>query len=143
MGGYYSWEKVSSYNTVTNSWTSHPDMNEKRYYHGCAFHPSTNTIIVAGGVIPSGYSTEVIDVGTWTYRKAGDLNHGRQRHALVTVGEEYPTVYAMGGKDGYALSSVEEWDPVKEEWRVLSSLDKARYNFAALAITESTLSTVC
>merc|ERR1711981_1160486 len=82
-------KKVTSYNTVTDSWTTHPELNEGRYNHACAFHPPTNSIIVAGGNLDRNSAmstTEIIPVDTWIPRKVGDLKQQREKYAMVTVG---------------------------------------------------------
>ena len=75
---------------------------------------------------------------------AGNLKEGRYSHALVTV--EHPqwhlpttppaTIFAIGGQNRtHSRSSVEEWEPVTQTWKMTSfELEESRERFGALAV---------
>ena len=131
--------------TSDNGWqqgTKWPQLQTHRiYWHGCI--KIGKKVIVSGGYSNYGNalsSTEVLDLETRKIEYAGDLATPReffQMVKIITVGLE--RFLAMGGYDGSALDSVEEFDVDTLTWKPASpaKLLEARYFYAAIALQRS------
>lgn len=63
----------------------------------------------------------------------------RKEHSTVMVNGK---VYALGGYDGEQarfLSECEVYDVTKDEWSIISSMNKAKCAFAATAVNNDTI----
>lgn len=65
-----------------NSWTQVNDMSSARYAHSATVLPSSNKVIVVGGV-GSGQSVDMYDPSTQQWKATAPLHHARSSHSAV------------------------------------------------------------
>merc|ERR1719369_1415995 len=142
LGGYFSQNAVSVFDTTTSTWSTKQSLIQGRMSHGCSV--INNKIIVAGGSYEGGEvldSTEIIPLTTWIPETGGKLNTARTSLSIVTVGGFYQRLFAVGGHDyPNDFSTIEEWDEDNEEWKNSpNKLQKGRSSAAAIAVPPSVL----
>ena len=138
IGGLGTEDRIMSFNTRTNIFSTFGSLQQGRYHHSCAL--LNNLILVAGGY-SGGYlsSTEVIPLANGIPRYGGNLNPARYEFGLATIGGHYKRVISFGGYTGWDgssyLSTVEEWNEDTEEWKLAPySLEEGKTEFASLAV---------
>lgn len=131
IGGLGTEDRIMSFNTRTNIFSTLGSLQQGRYYHSCTL--LNNLVLVVGGY-SGGYlsSTEIIPLANGTPRYGGNLNTARGVFGLATIGGHYKKSISFGG---YGISSVEEWDEDTEEWKLAPyTLEEGKYQFASLAV---------
>ena len=135
IGGLGTEDRIMSFNTRTNIFSTFGSLQQGRYHHSCAL---LNDLILVAGGYSGGYlsSTEVIPLANGISRYGGNLNTVRYEFGLATIGGHYKKAISFGGYDGgILLSTVEEWDEDTEEWKLAPySLEEGKGDFASLAV---------
>merc|ERR1711974_531916 len=92
-------KKVAELNISSGNWRYLPEMGEVRAGHGCTI--VGRKVVVAGGWYKS---SEILDLDTEQWSRAGDLETVRRWPQLVTVNGR---VIILGGQVGKTLDTVE------------------------------------
>jgi len=92
-----------------------------------------NDLIICGGygLFSTDKDCDAITLGTWPleWRNFPSMNHGRDRHGLVTLGSR---IYAVGGSRSIGSErSIEMFDGT--EWKEIGETNGYRQDFCALA----------
>ena len=112
-----------------------PEMGRWRSNHGCTV--VGRKVVVAGGLRDK--TSEILDLDTETWSRAGDMMIERGYTQLVTVNGR---VVVMGGKDGddNTLDTVEELDMGQRTWRRLGvRMKRPRSGFGAEVMDKNIL----
>jgi len=137
IGGEGTEDRIMSFNTRTNLFSTLGSLQQGRNRHSCTL--LNNLILVVGGYSGSSLSsTEIIPLANGTPRYGGSLNSAREHFGLATIGGHYKKVISFGGYDQSSpvQSSVEEWDEDTEEWKLAPySLEEGKRDFASLAVS--------
>merc|ERR1712008_433116 len=136
IGGEGTEDRIMSFNTRTNLFSTLGSLQQGRYHHYCAL--LNNLILVVGGY-SGGYlsSTEIIPLANGIPRYGGNLNTARGNFGLATIGGHYKKTISFGGYDSGSnrVSTVEEWDEDTEQWNLAPySLEEGKNSFASLAV---------
>ncbi|MBE5965716.1 MAG: hypothetical protein E7255_01880 [Lachnospiraceae bacterium] len=122
---------VDVYDTVTNTWTSAPNILAGRFGAGAAL--IDNKIYVAGGMLQN--TLEIFDLSTNTWTLGASMSKPRFMGGLVAVGGR---LFAVGGLtepvaesqvDGYIETSIEEYMPLTDSWKVNSYMANRMHDF--------------
>ena len=115
---------------LTSGWEQVASMNAKRCTMGAAVYG--DVIVVAGGSDENSYviaSTEVYQTSFNKWRTISPLKQQRHAHALVSCDG---CLYAIGGRNGNCLASVERLDDLKGEWINIEPMQTPRNRVAAV-----------
>lgn len=145
IGGADSYDQTHPYNLVevyhtdTDSWTVlGPVMLMGRSHHAAVAIGAK--IYLIGGVTGQPYQlvsqVDVFDTTTGVWTQAAPLPTPRMGLSAVLMNGK---IYAVGGSaDGMPLAVVEEYDPVLNCWRRVTSLPSARTRGCAAAAVDAT-----
>ena len=126
-GGQPNVNKAVEMDINTGRWRYLADMLGRRNGHGCTV--VGRKVVVAGGF--EDMTSEILDLDTEQWSRAGDLTTWRYRSRLVTLNDR---VILLGGehRDGSSMETVEELDMGQGTWRRLGVRMKTpRAYFAA------------
>ena len=132
---------VEMYDPATDTWMQKADMPTPR---------NTKTCVIDGKIYAIGGTSnkvksfrldtvEVYDPATDTWAKANKMNHARAGAAVSVVDGK---IYVMGGiglpmilnHPGHFLSSIEVYDPKRNNWREIGDMPNAKSNHTASVI---------
>ncbi len=126
------------YNPATNTWTSTPNMNNRRIQHGSSILDD-GKIFVTGGYNPTVLNaTEEYDpiLNVWSNRAS--LNTARRLHAQVTFKDTQGNnkIMVIGGlnSNGNQLNSIEIYDPPTDTWTIGPDMHLTRFDFSAVVL---------
>lgn len=138
FGGGTDPQGLYEYDPVTNTWIPRAHMNKPRY--GLAGVALNGKLYAIGGADTSNNETlasiEEYDPTTNIWRMITPMSAKRSFHAASVFNGK---IYVIGGLSSYTdrstdLSSVEEYDPVTNIWRTMSSMPTARNGLAATVL---------
>jgi N-acetylneuraminic acid mutarotase len=132
--------KVEIYDTESKSWKKGKSMPVSRWYHMATAHDQK--IYVIGGIAGTGggrralTKVETYDSAKDTWSEAKSLPTAKQGGAAVTVEGK---IYAIGGRtgagnSGYAIKSVDIYDPLKNSWSLGKAMPQARTGVGSAVI---------
>jgi hypothetical protein len=120
-------------------------LNEERVFHTATYQPSTNSIVIAGGLGRGGQSdvlasVEVLNLSAKTIKEAGTLSTPRAEHDALRLPNGQIAV--MGGHDGSSALASTEKIKIGSNGQLTSAnagatMNQARYNFDSFLIGTS------
>jgi hypothetical protein len=144
-GHWYPWTSgtVEEYNPGADTWTPKPNvMPHPRTCFGAAATSDGKIWVIGGLGPPPGYAIvgQVDCYNTLTNNWEGTWEPMHTpRQGLAVVAASNGKIYAIGGiketSEGYGeeVSTVEEFDPAKNEWAPKADMHSPRYDLAAVA----------
>ncbi|KAH7978699.1 hypothetical protein HPB49_006396 [Dermacentor silvarum] len=129
---------VLKYHPFKDQWTLVNAMPEPRNYHAAAY--VNDVIIVTGGYstlnrksgeMVATKTTFIMSTETGNWQRLPDMWDERACHASIAT-EGSVIVFGGRGHHGRLLSSVEEYDLKKNEWKQLNSMPEPRMGMAAV-----------
>merc|ERR1711953_1126744 len=137
-GGADTRNTVSQYNEA--GWERDlPDLLQGRYRHGCTSYNNndgTQTLLVAGGYVSGSVwlsSTELLVGEASAWVNTGELPSPRYALRGANIDSK---VLMTGGYDGFSnLDDILEFEPIKEEWKLVDRMIHARRYHAVSTVT--------